>query len=273
MQIHETAFIVSTYRSYHQELSKDIYARLWNNPNTDLLIPSILESISKDEAILHSLRNRFFYEQMYAFFSKNNGGTLINFGAGFSMYPFLLNNTVDTIEIDKKDIIAYKKEKTMHWIREGKLPQRDIQYTAIDFNNSSEQDIHTTIQPMIHKTPTFILLEGVLFFLGPDTTHKLWNIFKEIQSKGDLVGSVSYIPEIENTDVYKRLLHYFDTHNDTDDPFYHQTLPHSFYENLDRYQLKKHIDEFDLSKIYAPDAEIRDRTQILNEHMYILQKS
>ncbi len=272
MQIQETAFVISTYRSYHEGISKDPYAKLWNNPATDALIPDILKNVSEYEAVLHSIRNRFFYEEMNSFFEAHNGGTLINFGAGFSMYQFLMNKNVSTIEIDKKDIITYKKERIDSWTATGKLPKRDIQYAAVNFTNLSEEEIVVMLTPLIKKKPTFIVLEGVLFFLDQHTTHKLFRVFKNLQNSRDLVGSVSYIPEIENTKVYKRLLYYFDSHNDTNDSFMHQTTPHSFYENIDGYQLKHHTDEFELSKIYAPDSIIEDKTHILNEHMYILRR-
>ncbi|MDH7444580.1 class I SAM-dependent methyltransferase [Aquimarina sp. 2201CG14-23] len=272
MQIHETAFVVSTYRSHHEEVSKDIYAKLWNNPSTDNLIPEIIENISKHEAVLHSIRNRFFYEQMRSFFLANNGGTLINFGSGFSMYQFLLNENVRTIEIDKTDIVAYKKEKVDLWTNEGKLPKRDIQYVSIDFTAHSKEEIVSSLKPYIKQGPIFILLEGVLFFLDLDTTNTLFKVFKELQQTGDQVGSVSYLPDIENTEVYRRLLHYFDANNNTNDPFMHQTIPHNFYENINGYFLKKISDEFELSKIYAPNMDITDRKEILNENLYILQK-
>ncbi|WP_271784082.1 class I SAM-dependent methyltransferase [Aquimarina algiphila] len=273
MQIHETAFVVSTYRSYFEEISKDIYAKLWNNEATDALIPSILESISKDEAILHSLRNRFFYERMISFFTENNGGTLINFGSGFSMYQFLINDNVSTIEIDQKDIIEYKKERIDDWINQGKLPRREIRYTAIDFNQSAEEEIIDTLQPLIKKRPVFILVEGVLFFLTSKTTDKLFRVFNRLQNQGGLVGSVSYLPEVKETSVYNRLLHYFDSNNNTNDSFNHQTITNSFYKNIEGYLLEEHIDEFELAKIYAPDNIIKSKTDILNENMYILRKS
>lgn len=272
MQIHETAFVISTYRSYYEDISKDIYAKLWNNPKTEALIPSILETISKDEAILHSIRNRFFYETLKLFFIKNSGGTLINFGAGFSMYQFLMEDNVTTIEIDKQDIIDYKKEKIDSWIRQGKLPYRKIQYSVIDFNQRTEKEIIETLRPLIKNKPIFILLEGVLFFLNQNTTNKLFNIFRELQNEGDLIGCVSYLPEVENTEVYKRLLNYFDSNNDTNEPFAHQTIPASYYKNLEGYLLKEHIDEFQLSKIYIKDSAIKNKTQILNENMYILER-
>ncbi len=272
MQIHETAFIISTYRSYYEEISKDIYAKLWNNPKTDILIPSILEIISKDEAILHSIRNRFFYENIKSFFAKNNGGTLINFGAGFSMYQFLMEDNVTTIEIDKQDIIDFKKEKIDSWIQQGKLPYREIEYSAIDFNKSPKKEIIETLRPLIKNKPVFILLEGVLFFLDQNTTNKLFKVFKELQNPGDMVGSVSYLPEVKHTDIYNRLLKYFDSNNDTNDSFAHQTIPTSYYKNIEGYLLKEHIDEFQLSKIYISDSFFKDKNEILNENMYLLEK-
>ncbi len=272
MQIHETAFIVSTYRSYHEDVSKDPYAKLWNNPKTEALIPSILKSISKDEAMLHSLRNRFFYERLKSFFDKNNGGTLINFGSGFSMYQFQMNSNVSTIEIDKEDIIEYKKKKIDDWIKKEKLPFREIVYTAIDFNLKSEKEIIEVLKPLVKNKPIFILIEGVLFFLNKNTISKLFSICNKLQNKGDLIGSVSYLPEIENTNVYQKLLHYFDTNNDTNDAFNHQTIPTSFYQNLIGYSLVEHIDEFELSHKYIPHHTIVNKNEILNENMYILEK-
>lgn len=272
MQIHETAFITATYRSFHEEVSKDSFAKLWNNYQTELLIPPILDTISDYEPILHSLRNRFLYEQMNSFFSIHSGGTLINFGAGFSMYQFSLDANVHTIEIDKKEIITYKKEKIEHWTETGVLPYRDTQYVAIDFNSLSSQEIINYLQPLLKKGPTFILLEGVLFFLNRATTNKLFKVFKEIQQEGDLVGSVSYLPEIETTKVYHRLLDYFNSNNDSNDSFSHQTIPTSYFETLDGYQLKEHTDEFMLSKTYATEISIKDKTDILNENMYVLKK-
>ncbi|WP_103071942.1 class I SAM-dependent methyltransferase [Aquimarina sediminis] len=271
MQIHETAFITSMYRSYHEDISKDLYAKLWNNPKTNSLIPSILKNVSKDEAILHSLRNRFFYERVKSFFDKNDGGTFINFGSGFSMYQFQINKNVTTIEIDKKDIINYKKEKIDKWITQGKLPFRKILYTSIDFNILTEREIIKILLPLLQNKPTFILIEGVLFFLNRDTTNKLFRIFRRIQSPGDLVGSVSYLPEIETTEVYQRLLRYFNANNDVGDSFNHQTIPTSYYQNTEGYLLKEHIDEFQLSQIYTSNSAITSKSSILNENMYLLE--
>lgn len=272
MKIHETAFIVSTYRSYHETISKDIYAKLWNNPATEALIPAILKNISVHESALHSIRNRFFYEQIKDFFSKNNGGTLINFGAGFSMYQFMLDDNVVTIEIDKKEIVDFKKKKVDSWTQEGKLPKRTILYESIDFNKNPEEEIVNRIKLLMHKKPTFILLEGVLFFLDRTTTDKLFSVFSGLQNHGDKVGSVSYLPEVENTEVYKRLLQYFDSNNDTNDSFSHQTIPNSYYKNINNYSLVDYADEYSLAKIYASESGITDKTQILNENLYILEK-
>jgi len=157
MKIHETAFITSTYRSSYKDISKDIYAHLWNNSTTDTLILQILENISKHEPLLHCLRNRFFYERIKVFFSNNTNGIFINFGAGFSMYQFIMNETISTIEIDKTDIIEHKKEKVDFWVKKRKLPKRNVAYISMDLTSCTEQEILQSLQPIIKKQPTFIV--------------------------------------------------------------------------------------------------------------------
>ena len=273
MQIHETAFVVSTYRSFHEDISKDVYAKLWNNAATDALIPEILDSVSEHEAILHSVRNRFFYEKMQSFFDTKNGGTLINFGSGFSMYQFSLPESVNTIEIDKKDIIQYKKEKIDNWTTQGKLPKREIEYLAVDFNRRSAEEIVNAIRPLVKKTPTFILIEGVFFFLDRTTTDKLFQVFNLLQKPQDEVGCVTYLPEVENTSVYKRLLHYFDSHNDANDPFSHQTIPYFYFQDLEGYTISEATDEFELSKKYDANSRINNATEVLNETLFLLKRT
>ncbi len=272
MQVHETAFVISTYRALHEEISSDPFARLWNNPQTDALVTNILGGAFKDEAVLHSLRNRFFHDSLQAFFTAEKGGTFINFGAGFSMYQYALPESVETLEIDKTEIISFKKAQTETWMAEGRLPKRKVNYVALDFNHNSSESMVEVIRPFINKSPTFILIEGVLFFLTRDTTNKLFEVFKALQKPGDQVGSVSYAPEIENTRIYGHLLHYFDSNNDTNDSFAHQTIAHEYYKTRNGYALEKHTDDFDMAQLHAPQHDINNRSSILNENLYLLQR-
>ena len=111
-----------------------------------------------------------------------------------------------------------------------------------------------------------------MFFLSLAITNKLFRVFGHLQKTGDVLGSVSYTPDIESTDVYKRLLNYFDSHNDKNDSFNHQTLTHKFYENIDGYELITFKDEFTLLQKYAPQISVNSKYDILNEHLYLLKK-
>ncbi len=90
--------------------------------------------MSAYEDYAHCLRNRYFYDTLEELISKENIEVLINFGCGFSMYPFLLDASLHYIEIDTTDVITHKKEKTEAWQKEGLLPDRDITLIVADFN-------------------------------------------------------------------------------------------------------------------------------------------
>lgn len=273
IEIHETAFMTSTYRAMEEALSKDHYAKLWRNEKTDHWIKEYCCLVSEEEPYLHCLRNRYFLEQLQDLIKQEAIEVLINFGCGFSMYPFLLPAEVLHIEIDQPDVLEYKKEKIAHWQSEGRLPVRNIHYIGKDFNQADNAPLIDQINQLKGTKRTFILIEGVLFFLSRADTIRLFDLFAELQTSGDFVGSVSFTDTIVETAVFQRLIRFCEDKLNFNQQFEFQTVPTSFYEALAHYQLIDHQQAESLSQQFAPDRVVRDGTSVLNEHMYLLKKA
>lgn len=273
IEIQETAFVTSAFRSSDEELSKDIHAKLWKNSKTDTWIKSYTASVSKEEPFVHCLRNRYFYEEIKRLSENDEIEVLINFGCGFSMYPFLLSEKLVHIEIDKPEIIEHKRENIKKWQDANELPKREIQYISTDFSEENEKLILSEINSIKKEKTSFILIEGVLFFLSINDTNRLFELFGKIQTKGDFIGSVSFDEAILKTAVFKRLM---DFHNkkvvvnkETDN----YTTPADFYTHLRDYKLTDHQDYFSLSEKYTPQSALKNKDEILNENMYVLKKT
>ena len=272
MKIHETAYMTCAYRSSNVDISKDIYASLWNNEVTDLWVQKVTDEVSPYEPILHCLRNRFFLESIIEFSKLNPNGVLVNFGAGFSMYPYLLSDKFSCIDIDQEEIINHKSQQLNKWEDDGLLPKRDISYYAVDFRNENHDLMIRDIKQMISGRPSFIILEGVLYFLKKSVSDKLFESFARIQTFSDLLGCVSFLPESKETEVQRRLDDFFDRYNLTSDTFSYEMLSTETYNEREGYQLIKHVDYIELAKLYAPESNIADKSKILNENMYILKR-
>lgn len=272
MTIHETAFLTCAYRSYDPELSGDLYAFLFNNPQTDFWAHAISSEVSDQEPFLHCLRNRYFLDKIISFFEKNPNGVLVNWGAGFSMYPFLIPQDVYSIDIDQKDIVDYKSAILQKWVVEGKIPNRKLDYINADFRAENLSDLILNVKTKIDSRPCFFILEGVLYFLSKGVTDKLFTAMKKIQNQGDLLGCVSFLPEAGETPVMQKLNSFFDKNNFTDDSFSHQLLSTESYSSREGYSLVDHQDYCTLSLKYKPSQAISDKYSILNENMYILER-
>ena len=57
IQVHETAFMTATFRDRHIDVSQDVYAYLWNNPETEKWVKRYTGEVSRFEPLTHSLRN------------------------------------------------------------------------------------------------------------------------------------------------------------------------------------------------------------------------
>lgn len=272
INIHETAFVTAFFRANDANLSKDRYARLWENENVARHARSYSSAVSPYEGTAHCLRNRYFYDTLTDVIEKENVDILFNFGCGFSMYPFLLDAKLHYIEIDTADVIAYKKERTLAWQKNGMLPLRNITFMEADFNAPSLQDLYEQLASIKGNQKSVILLEGVLFFLGKGDTKRLFELFNKLQGPGEFVGSVSFEPSLEKQMVFQKLIDFVEGNLQKNQQFNYQTVPVSFYTKIKGYTLLEHQHTSSLTAQYLPDVKISSE-DILNEHMYLLKKT
>lgn len=269
--IHETAFVTSVFRAGNVALSKDSYAHLWPNPKTDEHALRYTRAVSEYEPFAHCLRNRYFYEKIGELAASGAIEYLINFGCGFSMYPFLFNSGLKHIEIDQADVIDLKSEKIHEWQLLGILPEREITYIASDFNNEFLSDLRSEILAVKRERASFILIEGVLFFIGKNTTDRLFKLFSDLQRPNEFIGSVSFQPALEKAEVFGKLVSFVEENLDKNLQFNYQTLDDRYYENLKSYQLLDQQDTLSMGRTFAPNMFI-EPGEVLNEHVYLLKK-
>jgi hypothetical protein len=188
------------------------------------------------------------------------------------MYPFILDKDILFIEVDKEDVIAFKKDQISNWQKQGLLLPKNIHYLAADFNQTDHTSLLEVVQKLTGNKKSLILLEGVLFFLAAQDTYRLFNLFHALQKKGDYVGSVSFTPLLEKEAVFAKLINFVESNLEKNQQFQYQTVPDEFYQNLDGYELLEHRDTFSLSRQYRP-AKVLPEPEVLNEHMYLLKKN
>lgn len=269
IRIHETAFITSTFRSLNEDLSKDYYAKLWCNKKTNKWVDDYLKNVSSEEVYTHCLRNRYFLDKITKLVDENEVEVLINFGCGFSMYPFLLNKSLIHIEIDKPEIIEYKKSKTDLWQKTSILPKRNIYFIGVDFSDNYEEKLISEIKLIKNTKKCFILIEGVLFFLNIKQTNRLFSLFEAIQYQGDFIGSASFQKLLEESLVFKKLLTFINEKMFKVKDYL--TIPDKFYKSKQGYNLIDHQDYFSLSEKYSNQIHLENEL-ILNENFYLLKK-
>ena len=271
IEIHETAFVTSYFRAFDENLSGDVYAKLWRNSETEKWIEDYLSQVSSEEIYTHCLRNRYFLDSIKKIISNQEIEVLINFGSGFSMYPFLLNEKLINIEIDKPEIVDFKRSKIEILQRKNTLPNRNIHYIGCDFSKNYNESLLLKINSIKADKPCFILIEGVLFFLDRKETDTLFHFFNVIQNNGDYIGSASFQETIKSTKAFENLLRFFNQKVSKNNKNDYQTIDDQFYNSLDKYKLIDHQDYFSLSNSYGNKPKL-SKELILNENFYLLKK-
>jgi O-methyltransferase involved in polyketide biosynthesis len=205
-----TAFVTNYSRSKLVNLSHDWYAHLWVTPESISLWDELSHNVYPHDAINLGLRNRFFLDHINQFASTNADSVIISIAAGFENYPFLAETYSHFIEIDLPNIINFKKNKVRQWIIDKRLPKRDIEFISIDLNDHGQRmSMKETLKKIIKNKHSFILMEGLTYYLKSEILSEIFGMLREIQNIGSLVTFDYWKPDALQYPVMQKLKEYF----------------------------------------------------------------
>jgi O-methyltransferase involved in polyketide biosynthesis len=206
-KIKDTAFWMTGCRAYDESLSHDLYAKYWLNKPSKDRHKLYIEQVSPTENICLSLRNRFFLEEISSFLEQNPGSVFINVGAGFSSYPFLMPKDHRYCEVDYPELIYTKQKKIKEFQEKGIFPERDITYFSADLNKLEDlKRLFSSLTEWMSGAKSFILYEGLIYYLNNKSVLQLFDNTRKIQSQGSRLGIVSWSPKTADYPVYKRFV-------------------------------------------------------------------
>ncbi|WDP91460.1 MAG: class I SAM-dependent methyltransferase [Desulfobacter sp.] len=209
--ISDSAFLVNESRARSEALSLDIHAKLWVDQPVRELWQRFNDEVYDEDPRALAVRNRFFLEQLNLFFKDHPNGAFINIAAGFTSYPYLVDQPVKTIEIDLPRVTAYKKNKVKEFIAAGDLPCRDITWIPADLNRPEDrEDLFTELERLTAGQPSFILLEGISYYLAPGIFLSCMAQAARIQRPSSQVALDYWEPDVENNRVFSRFCDFLD---------------------------------------------------------------
>lgn len=270
-QVEDTAFVIAHYRAQDPTFSKDPYAFLWESNGAARIARKFDKRVSPFETILHCARNRAILNYLIKYSHSNHTTCIINIGAGFSMYPFVLAEKIQHIEIDLPNVAAYKKEKIAAFIKQEELPEREVSYLSFDITKKEGLSALGENIASCKARRKIILIEGLFYFLSRIEIEQLLSFCRKTLAPNDILICESYNDALEGTNVYKRLMDFFGTDfklNATE----HGNLAHSFYKKLEGFKLVERTSSFTISQEEGKLPISIPEEEVLNEHIYVLEK-
>jgi O-methyltransferase involved in polyketide biosynthesis len=270
--ISESAFLVNESRARRVELSRDRYAHLWVSDATRRLWEDFSREVYPLDEIELGARNRFFLECLESFARTYPDGVLVNLGAGFTSYPFVAESKCRCIEIDYEHVVAFKREKIAEWRRQGLLPEREIEFLAVDLRNEAERHkLRDRLAGKIGGEPSLFMMEGITYYLDPAVLNAIFKMCREVQSQGSHLAFDFWTPESETHPVFIRFSEFFERrfgHRRTDYNF----LDAGFVGSLSGYELVELTDIQRLERAYSDTELLSDYQKILPESYAVLRR-
>jgi len=249
-----TAFVVNYSRSKRVDISKDLYANLWVTPESISLWDELAENVYAHDDINLSVRNRFFLERAKKFIEAQKKAVFISIGAGFDNYPFLLPAECRWAEFDLPNIMEFKKKKVAQWTHEGRLPSRSIEFIPVDLNNKEQRiGMARVLKKVIKTDPSFVIMEGLTYYLDQMTLTDIFKILKDIQAKGSQVAFDYWRPDALEFPVMVKLKSYLDKKFGSSGRDWY-LFDEKYIKDIDGYS---ELDSVDISKLETEYSETR----------------
>lgn len=215
--ISDTSFLVAESRARRLDISRDAYARHWMPPARVSAVASLWEDFSRDvyphDDLELAIRNRFFLERLQRFTAAHEDAAFVNVGAGLTSYPFLLEREIPCFECDLPHVVRFKQRRMAELTSSGILPSRDVSFLGLDvLREDGREQIRSLLITKLAKRPTFVLLEGLSYYLSFQVLEALFEVFREGQLPGSQVAMDFWMPDLRQHPVFLRLQEFFGTH-------------------------------------------------------------
>ncbi len=271
--ISESAFLVNESRARNVELSRDEYAHLWVSDSTRELWEDFSRDVYPFDEIELGVRNRFFLEWLNLEIASNRTGVFVNIGAGFTSYPFLIDEACRCVEIDYGHVIKHKQERIAKWQNEGTLPKRQVEFIPADLSNRSDiRSLESRLDRLLREDRSFILLEGITYYLEMSALRDLLDLCSRLQVSNSTLAFDFWKPDFADHPITSRFREFF-----TDRFGYRETdynlFDVDFIRSLQGYEVVEITDVQEQETILAGTSVLSNYEEILPENYAILKKT
>lgn len=268
----ESAFLVNESRARRVDISQDRFARLWVSKTTRELWEDFTARVYPYDAIELGLRNRFFLESLRFFVRSTQEPVFVNIGAGFTSYPFLVEEPCRSIEVDLEHVIDFKRKKIITWIKNGRMPKRKLEFISADLCRSSDRkQLQARLISSLADAPSFLLLEGITYYLDEATLHALFEMCAAIQRSGSVLAFDYWDPAIAENPVFLRFKKFCAErfgHKETHYTFFDEEFIHG----IPGYTPVEQTDIQRLERQYTQTALLVNSHEILPENYVVLKR-
>jgi O-methyltransferase involved in polyketide biosynthesis len=270
--ISESAFLVNESRARGVKLSKDRFAALWVGDSTRRLWDSFTAQVYPHDAIELGLRNRFFLERLSSFVESFPEPAFVNIGAGFTSYPFLIDKRIACMEVDYPHVIEFKRSKVERWTAEGLLPPRDVKFVPCDLNVGADRKrLALALEEVASRGPSFVLMEGLTYYLSMGLLEDLFEIFRGAQTPGSAMAFDFWRPENASHPVFLRFEKFFAESFGVEQNRYNFMDPGSI-ASIKDYRVAELRSVQELEKLFSDTRVLQDPAGILPESYALLLK-
>ena len=270
--ISESAFLVNESRARNVSLSRDRFAHLWVNAATRELWEAFSSDVYPHDAIELGIRNRFFLTALESFVAEREHPVFVNIGAGFTSYPYLVDERCRTVEIDLAHVIEFKRQRADGWGREGRLPERRVEYIPADCTRSADVErLRETLERTIEDAPSFVLIEGLTYYLSRPALDALMRLCSSVQRERSLLAFDFWTPDTAHHPTFDRLRRFFSERFGHAETRYTLLMPKEI-GAIGGYRLVRHTDVQELERTYLGTAVLADYDAILPEHYVLLER-
>ena len=267
----DTAFMISWMRSSNPQLSQDHWGHLWTTDVAKEIGAAYAEVTGPLNVRACCLRHRFFSETALAFERVHKNMALVNIGAGFTSYPFLLGREHLSIEIDLPPIIEFRQQRIRELVSAGKIPERNIEFVSLDLESSTVKDeLAALFRKLIVQRPTLVIMEGLLYYLTERAVNHLFATLSAELVPGDRIATVAWAGDLRQTTMFQNIDRYFQVRLGRP-PQHYTFLGRPYFESRPGLRLVEELSYPVVESRYAEEQELTPRSY-LDERMYVLER-